>query len=46
MLIRLIGEEEFNEQIRERMVADGLNQITPILQVRYEAYSGGTFKCD
>jgi beta-lactamase class A len=39
MLIRLLGEEEFNEQIRERMVGEGLNQITTILQVRYEAYS-------
>ena len=37
-LIRLIGEEEFNRQIRERMVSEGFNRITTILQVRYDAY--------
>ncbi|MFP4605122.1 MAG: serine hydrolase [Bacteroidales bacterium] len=39
MLIRLLGEEEFNEQIREHMVSKGINQITSIMQVRYDAYS-------
>ena len=39
MLMRLIGEEEFNEQIRNRMVPEGFNPITTILQVRYDAYS-------
>jgi beta-lactamase class A len=39
MLMRLLGEEEFNMQIRQSMVPDGFNRITPILQVRYDAYS-------
>lgn len=39
MLIRLIGEDEFNEQIRKKMVQEGFNHITTILQVRYDAYS-------
>ncbi|MFW6099941.1 MAG: serine hydrolase [Bacteroidota bacterium] len=39
MLIRLLGEEEFNEQIREHMVSKGINHITTIMQVRYDAYS-------
>ncbi|CAN5299209.1 class A beta-lactamase [soil metagenome] len=38
MLIRLIGQEEFNRQIREEMVSEGFEPITTILQVRYEAY--------
>jgi beta-lactamase class A len=38
-LINLIGEEELNGQIRERMVSDGFSRITTILQVRYDAYS-------
>lgn len=38
MLIRLLGEESFNQQIRERMVPHGFGPITTILQVRYEAY--------
>jgi beta-lactamase class A len=39
MLMRLIGEEAFNEQIRQEMVPEGFNPITTILQVRYDAYS-------
>jgi beta-lactamase class A len=38
-LIRLMGEDGFNSQIRERMVSEGFNRITTILQVRYDAYS-------
>lgn len=38
MLIRLIGEQELNDHIRERIVSDGLEPITTILQVRYDAY--------
>lgn len=38
MLIRLLGEESFNQQIRERMIPHGFGPITTILQVRYEAY--------
>jgi beta-lactamase class A len=37
MLIRLIGEEAFNEQVRA-MIPEGFGQITTILQVRYDAY--------
>ncbi len=37
MLIRLIGEETFNEQVRE-MVPEGFGPLTTILQVRYDAY--------
>lgn len=37
MLIRLLGEEEFNEYIRDHIVED-INPITTILQVRYDAY--------
>jgi beta-lactamase class A len=37
MLIRLIGEETLNEQVRE-MVPEGFGTITTILQVRYDAY--------
>jgi beta-lactamase class A len=39
MLIRLIGEDELNRHISEHMVAEGFNEITTILQVRYEVYS-------
>lgn len=38
ILIRFIGEEKLNEHIRERIVSDGLEHITTILQVRYDAY--------
>jgi len=38
MLIRFVGEEELNRQIREN-ISDGLEPITTILQVRYDAYS-------
>lgn len=37
MLVRLVGEERLNEQIRESMV-EGLGPVTTILQVRYDAY--------
>lgn len=38
MLIRLLGEEEFNRQIRRNIVREGINRITTIIQVRYDAY--------
>lgn len=38
MLIRFLGEEALNRQIREYMVAEGFGPITTILQVRYDAY--------
>lgn len=38
MLIRRLGEDAFNEQIKERMVADGFGPITTILQVRHDAW--------
>ncbi|MGM0545405.1 MAG: serine hydrolase [Bacteroidota bacterium] len=37
MLIRLLGEEKFNERIRNNIVAD-IHPVTTILQVRYDAY--------
>lgn len=39
MLMRMIGEDEINEQIKKRIVPKGINRITPIMQVRYDAYS-------
>jgi beta-lactamase class A len=39
MLIGLIGEDAFNQQIREKMVPEGINQLTTILRVRYDAYA-------
>ncbi len=39
MLIRLIGEKKFNKQIQQNMMSSGINNITTILQVRYDAYS-------
>ncbi|MCC5811754.1 MAG: serine hydrolase [Ectothiorhodospiraceae bacterium] len=39
MLIRHLGAESFNNQIRERMVSNGLGPITTILQVRHDAWS-------
>ncbi len=39
MLIRLIGEEELNKQVRQNMVSEGFNPITTILQVRFDAFS-------
>lgn len=38
MLIRLMGEDNFNEHIQEHIISDGIERITTILQVRYEAY--------
>lgn len=39
MLIRYIGEEEFNRQIRKNMVSKGFRPITTIMQVRYDVFS-------
>jgi beta-lactamase class A len=39
MLFRLLGEDEFNRQIQEQIVSEGINRITTIMQVRYDAYS-------
>ncbi|MEX0719621.1 MAG: serine hydrolase [Balneolaceae bacterium] len=38
MLIALLGEDEFNEQIRNSIVSEGFEPFTTILQVRYDAY--------
>lgn len=38
MLIRFLGEEEFNQHVQDRIISEGLEQITTILQVRYDAY--------
>ncbi len=38
MLMRLIGVDAFNEQIRQHMVPEGFFPFTTLLQVRYEAY--------
>lgn len=38
MLIRYIGEDELNQYIQDELVSDGIERITTILQVRYEAY--------
>ncbi|REL39175.1 serine hydrolase [Rhodohalobacter sp. SW132] len=38
MLIRYIGEEELNQFIQDELVSEGIERITTILQVRYEAY--------
>lgn len=39
MLMRTIGAEAFNEHLREHVAPEGFNEITSILQVRYDAYS-------
>lgn len=39
MLIRLLGEEEFNRQIQEDMNLKEFGPITTILQVRHDAYA-------
>jgi beta-lactamase class A len=39
MLFRLLGEEEFNRHIKEQIEPVGINRITTIMQVRYDAYS-------
>lgn len=39
MLIRLLGEEEFNRQIEEDLGIQEFGPITTILQVRHDAYS-------
>ncbi len=39
MLIRLLGEDDFNRQISDQMVANGFGPITTIVQVRYDAFS-------
>ncbi|MFO7977191.1 MAG: serine hydrolase [Bacteroidales bacterium] len=38
MLMRLIGVDAFNDQIRQHMVGEGFSPFTTLLQVRYEAY--------
>jgi len=38
MLIRYIGQDELNQFIQEELVSEGLEPMTTILQVRYEAY--------
>lgn len=38
MLIRLIGQDELNQFIREELAIEGFEPITTIMQVRYEAY--------
>lgn len=39
MLIRHLGEQAFNDRVRESMVATGFRPMTTILQVRYDAYA-------
>lgn len=39
MLIRLLGEEDFNRHLQTRIAEQGFNPITPIVQVRADAYS-------
>lgn len=39
MLIRLLGEEEFNEILASAIAAEGFNPITTIVRVRHDAYS-------
>lgn len=38
MLIRMLGEDEFNAYVKEHIMPEGINYITTIMQVRYEAY--------
>ena len=38
MLIRLIGQDELNRRVGGGMTSEGFYTITPILQVRYDAY--------
>lgn len=39
MLIRLIGVDELNRRIAEKMSPEGFETFTTIIQVRYDAYS-------
>jgi beta-lactamase class A len=39
MLIRMLGQDSFNQQVRSRIMPDGMGEITTILQVRYDAYA-------
>ncbi|MFW6327580.1 MAG: serine hydrolase [Bacteroidota bacterium] len=39
MLIRLMGEDNFNDHIHKHLSSDGIRPITTILQVRYDAYN-------
>lgn len=39
MLMRHLGEDAFNQQIREAMVETGFNPFTTIIDVRYHAYA-------
>lgn len=38
MLIEQLGEQALNDQIQDKMVAQGFEPITSILQVRFDAY--------
>ncbi len=38
ILIRFLGEERLNKHIRDHIIRDGIENITTILQVRYDAY--------
>jgi beta-lactamase class A len=39
MLIRFIGEDDFNLHVQERIVSQGLGRITTIVSVRHDTYS-------
>lgn len=39
MLIRLVGEEELNRWIEQRVAPEGFGRFTTLLDVRHEAYS-------
>src|SRR5690554_4905893 len=39
MLIRFIGEDEFNRHVQTRLVPEGLGRITTIVSVRHDSYS-------
>lgn len=38
MLIRFLGVESLNEQVKESIMPEGISAITTIMQVRYDAY--------
>lgn len=39
MLLRRLGVDVFNSELKSRIAPEGFNQITSLLQVRYDAYS-------
>lgn len=39
MLIRMLGQKSLNEQISSRIMAEGIGEITTILQVRHDAFA-------